>query len=258
MRVVALVVLVVLVGCGRLSFDPLADGAADSAGRDGPPDPSLVAYWPFDDSSGVATAADATGHGNTLALVNGVTWVAGERGGGVHTNGMGQFLQTATNLDLSATSAITVSLWLRYAYGGIVSDPYINVLEATPNFNFDTVGFAVFVDDTNDCPAAEIGIGVSGDVGGSAGCYAPPSSNVWHHLVAVFDKTQPGCCEAALYIDGTSQIAMPTYVGDNANNFGVAPLYLMSRGGAGAFAAGDLDELAIYARALTPAEIARL
>ena len=35
---------------------------------------NLVAYWPFDEGSGT-TAADASGHGQTGALINGPTWV---------------------------------------------------------------------------------------------------------------------------------------------------------------------------------------
>lgn len=245
--------LLALSACGRVDFDRLPDSHSPLA--DSSTAIPRFAYWKFGDGAGT-TAIDSSGNGHSLDLVGNPAWTTGMFGGAVTTNGVDQYLETAQILDLTATNAITVSLWLRYAYGG--PGPYNNVFELTSNFNFDNGGFAMFADDTNDCSGADIGIGVTGDVGGSTGCYTPPSANTWHHFVVVFDKGLPGCCESAIYVDGVVPAGGSNNFADNSNSLGAAHLYLMSRGGAMAFAAGDIDELAIYSRALTPAEIASL
>lgn len=98
--------------------------------------------------------------------------------------------------------------------------------------------------------------GVHGNVGYSINCYRQPSSGVWHHLVVVYDKSQPGTNEVTLYIDGILQT--PTrhwYTTNNTNNFGNNRIYLFSRGGTQEFNAGTIDDLRIYNRALSASEI---
>ncbi|HTL38344.1 MAG TPA: LamG domain-containing protein [Kofleriaceae bacterium] len=248
--------LLMVTACGRIHFDSsdassVAGDAADAVDSVALP-ATPFAFWSFNEASGT-TAADSSGNGHALMLVNGTTWTTGIAGTGVHTNGTNQYLVSMSPLDLSPTSAVTVSLWMRFAYGGATVK---NVVELTPNFNAETIGLGLFVDDVMDCSTSNIGVGVIGNLGGSAGCYVNPGSLTWHHLVAVYDKSLPGCCETALYIDGVAQTEMPTFNSDNSNSFGVATLYLLSRGGTTSFASADLDELAIFSRALTPAEIA--
>jgi hypothetical protein len=248
--------LLVAAACGRIGFESLTDGVP------GPSDSSsdsvvetALAHWKFDESAGTL-ALDSTGNGNTLELFNGVTWTAGVTGGAVQTDGVNQYLASQHALDLSSQTAITVSLWIRYGYGSQAT--VRNVLELTPNYNNDDTGFGIFVDDTGDCVSADIGIGVIGNVGGSAQCIPPPSAAAWHHLVTVLDRSQPGCCETLMYIDGAVQAGTHPYSSDNTNAFGAATLYIFSRGGTLQFAAGELDDLAIYAGALTAAEIGAL
>src|ERR1043165_5635693 len=117
-------------GCGRLHFD--SSDAGSVAGNADAVDAGAVpttpfAHWSFDEASGT-TAADSSGNGHALMLVNGTTWTTGITGTGVHTNGTNQYLVSMSPLDLSSTSAVTLSLWMRFAYGGTTVK---NVVELT-------------------------------------------------------------------------------------------------------------------------------
>jgi PKD repeat protein len=68
----------------------------------------------------------------------------------------------------------------------------------------------------------------------------------WHHLVA----TKSGGA-AALYLDGR-----PVHAGSGADNDASAlPWHVMRNGANPAFSDGEADEVALYTRALTPAEV---
>jgi hypothetical protein len=68
----------------------------------------------------------------------------------------------------------------------------------------------------------------------------------WHHLVA----TKSGG-SASLYIDG-----QPAHSGNNADNDpAAAPWHVMRNGTNDVFSDGEADEIALYSRALSPAEV---
>ena len=95
--------------------------------------------------------------------------------------------------------------------------------------------------------------------GTALNCYSQPSSGVWHHLAIVYDKTQAGNAQTALYIDGVLQTPTSNHdTSQNTNSFGNNPLYLFSRGGSQFFNGGEMDDLRIYNQALSAAEIQQL
>jgi hypothetical protein len=252
--------LFALVGCGRLDFATIgdaafSDGAADvSPVADASPFADAIAHWPFDEGSGMS-AFDATGNGHTISLVNGPTWVPGHTGTGVASTGTTEYL-VSNVIDLSATSAVTVSLWVNRTY---TVGPRHTLFEHSDNFNSHTDAFGLFPDDSTTCVGGYIMLGLMGDAGYNEQCFTQPTSGAWHHLVAVYDKSQPGALEQQLYIDGVGQaVQVPANSLDNTNTFGVYQLFVLSRDGTAEFNAGIVDELAIWPRALTAAEIAAL
>jgi hypothetical protein len=167
---------------------------------------------------------------------------------------VGDYL-VAPALDLRSTSAITVAAWVRRTY---TAGPVHTLFELSANFNNVTTGFGFFPDDVTGC-AGHISLAVRGNANYSVHCYLQPTSGVWHHLVASYDRSKPGSQETALYVDGVLQTpASAPFVSDNTDTFGLEPLYVFSRGGISEFNAGDIDELVLFARALTPTEIAEL
>ena len=90
------------------------------------------------------TAADSSGNGNTLSLVNGVSWVAGKIGDAISANGTNQYA-TEPAINLSATNTVTVAFWANRTYS---KDRESVMLESTTNYNQSTTGFGFFPDDT--------------------------------------------------------------------------------------------------------------
>ena len=211
----------------------------------------LVGWWKFDEGSGT-TAADSSGNGNTMNLVNGVNWVAGKMGDAISANGTNQY-GTVPAINLSGTSAVTVAFWANRTYSTTTESV---MLESTTNYNNSNTGFGFFPDDTG---CTGIATAVHGNVGYSVNCYTQPTSGVWHHLAIIFDKTQAGNNQTALYIDGVLQTpASSPITAQNTNSFGNNPLYLFSRAGSQFFNAGEMDDLRIYNQALSAAQIQQL
>lgn len=266
--------LVALCSCGRIGFsagadardgnEAIADALPDVVDAlpdvvDAPPDAAFIAtayaYWKLDDGAGT-TAVDEIGNGHPLTLVNGPAWSAGTVGGAVTGDGVDDYLVTPVQLDLSVTSAVTLSLRVNRTY---TNGPRNTLVELTTNMNSFMTGFGVFPDDNTTCVGGKIMIGFYGNAGANFTCWPQPSSGGWHHLVVVIDKSLPGAQETSFYIDGIPQVAVSTPVlNDSTNTFGTEPLYLFSRGGVEEFNVNAIDEVAIWRRALTPAEIAQL
>ena len=211
----------------------------------------LLGYWTFDDGSGTA-AADSSGYGHTATLVNGISWVTGEVGGGISANGLNQFVGIPA-IDLSGTLAITVAMWVNRTYS---TSGGHTLFEGTSNFDNSTTGFGLFPDDSS---CSGIKAGVQGDIGYNINCYSQPSSGAWHHLAVVYDKSLPGSNEVALYLDGALQTPTESQAtSTNTNTFGNDPIYLFSRGGTEQFTTGTMDDLQLYNRALSASEIQQI
>jgi len=122
--------------------------------------------------------------------------------------------------ELSATNAVTITLWVNRTWAASAAH---NLFESTANYNNSTTGFALFPDDPT-CKGIQAAL--QGDAGYTANCYKAPSSAVWHHLAAVFDKSQKGAAEVALYMDGVLQTATQNLIAsNNTNAFGNNPIY---------------------------------
>jgi hypothetical protein len=214
----------------------------------------LVCWWKLDEGSGTA-ASDTSGNGNNGTLVNSPTWTAGEINGALSFNGVNNYVSTPA-IDLSSAIAVSVSLWVNRTYSNTGGHA---LFESTRDSNDSTTGFMLFPDDVSDCSGGGMLAGLRGNAGYNLKCYAQPTSGVWHHLVAVFDKSQSALNEVSLYLDGVLQTAQAQVSsGANTNNFGTDPLYLMCRGGNGDFCSGVIDDFQVYNRALSGAEVQQL
>ena len=216
----------------------------------------LVGHWTFDAGSGT-TAVDSSGNNYTATLYNGVTWVPGKIGDAISANTTNQYASTAS-INLSATSAVTVALWVNRTYGtgGTTGD---TLFEFSTNYNNNDNVFAFFPDEAPDCGVTAMEIGIDGNSGYNIKCYTQPTSGVWHHLAVVYDMTQAAANEVNLYIDGVLQTALKqTYNSNNTGKFGTYPLYLFSRAGTASYAGGEMDDLQLYNRALSAAEVQQI
>ncbi|HSS42857.1 MAG TPA: N,N-dimethylformamidase beta subunit family domain-containing protein [Solirubrobacterales bacterium] len=210
--------------------------------------PGLLHYWRLNEAAGSTSLADSVG-GATATTGGGATLgMLGSLGGSAAGfDGLDDFAQAA--VDLSADSKITIEFWMRW---NAFADNDALAMELTPNFNGNEGG--VLIDPNAEQGNFGVGIGTP-DTRNNA-YFARPSAGVWHHYAFVLDTTAPVSQQVTPYVDGQPVTYEKGASGAGTGNFANSNLYFMSRAGANLFGGGGLDEVAIYDRALSPAQIA--
>lgn len=213
---------------------------------------TLAGYWPFEEGWG-ATVSDVSGNGHPATLMNGIKWKHGMIGKGISASAIQSQYAMIPPLDFSATKAITVALWARRNYS---SSGGQSLISSTQDYMTSTTAFALLPDDSS---CGGIQVAIRGDVGVTANCYNQPSSGIWHHLALVLDKSQSAGSQVRLYIDGALQTPSKNVgASTNTNTFGINPFYLDSQGGSSQFDTGMIDDLRVYATALSAYQIQQL
>jgi hypothetical protein len=214
----------------------------------GPPDPSLVGYWSFDEGTG-ATAADSSGHGNNGSLQSGATWGPGKVGS--HSLALrvaGAFVDVPTAV-FDTTRPYTVSAWANMTrfVGGSSSHYCIASIDGNAisgfYFAFHGDGYAALTLYPSD--------GVAG-VPHEALSRATIAAGTWHYLTGVFDGGN-----VALYVDGALNNTTPVpapWAARGHTVFGRSKWNGMSTD----YIVASIDEVRMYSRALTAAEIQAL
>ncbi|MFH1719364.1 MAG: LamG domain-containing protein, partial [Planctomycetota bacterium] len=210
-------------------------------------DPNLVGWWTFDEGMGT-TALDWSGHGNH-GILFGPGWTTPGLLGDAALNFTGSSYVAIENLTYAGTdyAEVTVSLWIRTS---MWNEQYI------ASFDRDQYW--------------RLGIGLNGVGPGNVGWHVLTSAGqidlgsamrvdngAWHHVCGVFDNGR-----LTLYIDGwpDASVTSGRTFGTGNTRYGLlgannnATTFDGSRG-IGSPIAGDIDDMRIYNRALTPKEI---
>lgn len=209
-------------------------------------DAGLLARWTFDEGAGLV-AADASGRGHDLTLSASGAWGEGRIGRALDLHAAKADV-VSPRLDLP--DVFTIALWVRIQPGG----------PARPQPVLGCDGRAAGLDEFwLTLPPTFPGSGVALDVSGramGAQAFAQPGvirAGQWHHLAIAADSVQG---RASFFVDGREVTA----TGGLRHGFKIGgPLRLGRRvqGGPLPFD-GQLDDLRIYSRALSPAEITAL
>ncbi|GAA4473810.1 LamG-like jellyroll fold domain-containing protein [Phytohabitans houttuyneae] len=215
------------------------DGSGANVPQPPPGTPGLtgVGYWPMDEGSGTVTADAAGDHDGTL--VNGPTWTPGRSGSALQFNGANQYVDTGAAI-LDTTAGYTASAWVRLdSLGGFAtavsqdgdshSAFFLQYSGADNRFAFSFAGIRALA------PAA-------------------PETGRWYHLTGVRDLTTGSL---TLYVDGQRAGTANACLGDRSSGHTVI--------GRGKFNGnpvdhwrGALDQVRVYDRALSAAEVAQL
>lgn len=202
----------------------------------------LLAHYTFDEGTGT-TVADHSGNKRDGTLTNGV-WISdGQFGGALHLSGS-DFVTVNNFPDVGAN--YTVSAWVRTQIEP--QDGYETVVSTEEAFQG---GWQLNLDKTSSAIGIHAAYWDNVDrVYHYYECLCGLAAQ-WMQIAAVLD------CSAStlsLYVDGTIQSVVPA-------THGVSPgsaLFIGRWSGAQRFLVGDIDDVAIYGRALAPAEIAAL
>jgi concanavalin A-like lectin/glucanase superfamily protein len=221
------------------------------------PPSGMVAWWPFDEESG-AQAADVAGN-HTGAYQGAPAPIDGVVGKALSFNGHTDEIRVpdAPALDFGASPGgdFSIDFWLRTADQNLVA----SILDkresaASPR------GYAVFL--SNGRLALQLAEGGAStcDSTTATGCTNYDSGiavadGQWHHLAVTVDRDAADGIR--WYLDGAEAGTRgnPTLRGDSLSNG--APLLIAAHAffGLGAALKGDLDELELFDRALTPDEV---
>jgi hypothetical protein len=210
-----------------------------------PPPPGMVSWW-----TGDGNANDLIG-GNHGTLRNGATFAAGVVGQAFSFDGVDDYVEVTSSPTLQfGTGDFTIDFWAR------ILDPFVNTqaLVTTQATHTDPPG--IVVHSRGISPPVNTVLFDIADGGNKQTITVPvPTDLQFHH----FAFTRSGT-DIKGYVDGVDQTTVLTAAGV-ANMDSPADL-LFGRSGSSSIApqyfAGQLDELEIFNRALSAAEVATL
>jgi len=213
----------------------------------GPAD--LAGWWPLDEGSGTV-AHDLSGLGNDGAVVGSPLWVPAVKNLGLKLNGTNQYALVPTDPTLDLTDAITLSTWIKpEAYTGTPQD-----LIKKGN-NGGTNGYELTLSSTGSTWPQKVFLRfnqvTSGDTYriNSTTLY-PYDGNTWLHVAGTYDGAM-----MRLYINGVEEAskAMAVPIATNTDPLGIGVQSNVQR-----FFKGTMDDVRVYGRALSAAEILAL
>jgi glucose/arabinose dehydrogenase len=243
-----------ILGGTSYAFDSWSDGGARShdivastsrtltarfTSTGAPPAPAgLVGSWSFDEGSGTV-ATDSSGRGNTGTLGGGPTWTSsGRHGGALSFDGTNDWVTVADSASLDLTGPLTTTAWVRPASLG--SWRQVVMKETSGG-----LAYALYANgESGNRPAGYYSIG-----GADRGVDAPAAlaSGTWTHLASSFDGTT-----MRMFVNGV-QVASTPFAGSVPTSG--SPLRIGGNGVWGEWFAGLIDEVRVYNRALSAAEV---
>jgi hypothetical protein len=206
---------------------------------------STSAIWAFDEGTST-TAADTSGNYNSATLQAGAGWTTGRVGAyALNLNGGATSWASAARV-LDTSESFTVAAWVKLnntaGYQTIVG---FDGTQASP-FDLQTNGAGAFrFFQTAADTAAPANVSSTGGT---------PVAGTWYHLTGVYNKAA-GTIQ--LYINGVAQpsaTALTSWTATGSTTIGRAKW----TGANVDFVNGAIDDVRLYQRVLTPAEIAAL
>jgi fibronectin type 3 domain-containing protein len=195
----------------------------------------LVAAYGFEQTSGTSVT-DSSGKSSTGTL-SGATWATGGRfGRALSFDGVNDVVTVPDSNALDLSPGMTLEAWVKPT---TVNDWRTVLLKERPG----QLVYALYATGDNGRPLTEVAAGSQRDARGTA---ALPVG-VWTHLAATYDAST-----LRLYVNGT-QVASTAISGALQNSAGA----LKIGGNAiwGEYFSGLIDEVRVYERALSAAEI---
>ena len=202
-------------------------------------DRSMVLHFTFDEGKGKLVADDSL-HKSDGVTEGNPKWVPGKFGSALEFDGNGETVEISHAESLNITTAVTMEMWVKIPPSG--GESHQAGIEKgvweTGEYSLypvyaDNTTLAQFNDLPENCDDENAGRSIR--------------DNQWHHLAGVWDGQR-----IYIYLDGEldKSSACEGELGENKSD-----LYIGSRAGNERFLIGTVDEVRIYNRALTQAEI---
>ncbi len=208
-----------------------------------PSDSGLVARWTMEEGSGTTTTDSVGSYVGTLT--NGPTWATGHSGNGINFDGTNDYVNVPVNAALNMTGTdMTISAWFK----ADVATGTRRIVSLPKSETAGSEKYALLITGGQ----LQFALGK----GSEAFAQTPFSDTTsWHHVVGVLDERGDS---VMLFLDGvykTVALIGTGNIGSNTNgNFQIGrygPTY-------GQYFDGQIDDVRVYNRALSDAEIASL
>lgn len=216
---------------------------------------SPLTYLRLGEGSGT-TATDASGNGRhgtyggspTLGQTGALT---GDADTAVLFDGVDDRVSVA--LDLSAVNTLTIECWLNWTTFAN-NDKLLG--EFTTNFN-STLGGILLDPNESGTGRFQAAFQLAASFTPVHAEFTRPTAGAYHHVVIELDRTVDAASGAVrMWYDKVEQTAVTKGGSVAGGFFANSTFYLMSRAGSSLFAAGKLDEFAIYSTLLSQTRIA--
>ena len=195
---------------------------------------NLVAAFGFEEGTG-ATTADSSGTGNNGTLSNATWTTAGRYGNALSFNGTNAWVTVLDSNSLDLTTAMTLEAWVRPA--AVTSWRTVLLKERTGGLAYGLYG--------SDGARPTAWIRTSGDYHADGTALVPTAA--WTHLAATYDGAT-----LRLYVNG-AQVGTRTISGTLTTS--TSALRIGGNVVWGEYFNGLIDEVRVYSRVLTAAEI---
>jgi len=195
------------------------------------------AFWKFDENSGIM-AFDSSSNDND-GTISGATWTSGKSGSALSFDGVNDYVSVGSDSSLNIVDAITIEAWVK-----TTSNNEITVVGRGSSQSDHSFHFAV----ENGYPVFIFANGYSMTTGDLITGSKQVNDGIWHHIVGRFNGSTIEIYVDGEYDSGILKTTKPFSNNDIPTNIGVL-------GGYSTYFDGTIDEVKIYARALTASEI---
>lgn len=201
------------------------------------------AYWKLDETGSQTTAVDSTGNGFDLQLTGNATWLSGKHNGGLGLDGIGDYASRSGATGLQ-TGAFAISAWVNYT---TTSSRGGEVASLGDNFGLRIQPTGLVKVFFHDGPSSWQ----------QAVSSVTTNNGAWHHVLGQYDPAAPSP-QLRVYVDGVlrGSAAVSTPI-----SYTLGTDFVLGRHGGGSTLYdfnGRLDQVRIYDRALSDAEVAAL
>jgi hypothetical protein len=220
----------------------------------------MRAWWPFDELAGPDAHDIAGSFASNGKQVDSPAIVQGRVGNALRFDGITQRVEVPDGFDVDlGTGDLTIDAWVKTTEGGNV--PIVDKRSE------ERTGYALYIldgqlalelgDRANHIPVAPPPCATNNFLTACTEYVAPAGSKLvndgrWHHVAATVDRDQT--TGGTLYVDGAAVLTFdPTNRPlslDNSDTFTIA-----RRGSSGDPFRGDIDEVELFGRALSAAEV---
>jgi hypothetical protein len=235
--VAAALALVLLVGVWAMSGDAFNARGVTSPG-------TLEAYWKLDESRG-RDALDSSGHGLNGRFRGEPMRVAGMRDGAVRFDGASDYIDFGHSTAFRIVGSMTISAW--------INSTSFPVDDAAIVSSHTGIGYQL--DTTVDKGPRTIGFKLGNECGALMARYGatPLAVDTWYHVAGVYDA-EARTLDVYLNGEPDNGVLLGSVTGRQRSSR--AAVYVGRRSNLEGFEfAGSIDDVRLYSRALTKAEI---